>query len=87
MKNLLVIALILLSQPVFANGSHKPKPQPEVRTEVRTEVVERHHDNSKYVLVGLISGIAFCAWNPFEWTFCRTEPKKPIIEIKGKPNT
>ena len=87
MKNLLVIAILLiLSQPVFASGSHKPKP-PEVRTEVRTEVVERHHDNSKYVLLGVVAGVAFCAWNPFEWTFCRTEPKKPIIEIKGKPNT
>ena len=78
MKNLLVIAiLILLSQPVFANGSHKPKPQPEVIKE--TVVIQEDTNKAKYVVLGgiIIAGIV-CWYNE-----CWKE--KSTFTVKSRP--
>ena len=72
--------LMLLAQPVFASGSHKPAP-PKVIKE--TVVVQEDTNKAKYVVLGgvIIAGIV-CWYNE-----CWKEKPRFSLDVKERPPT
>ena len=68
--------LLLLSQPVFASGSHKPRP-PEVIKE--TVVIQEDTNKAKYVVLGGIIIASIVCWYNECWK------EKPTFTVKSRP--
>ena len=79
MKLSIVAILMLLSQPVFAGGSHNPKPSPPPEIIKETVVIQEDTNKAKYVVLGgiIIAGIV-CWYNE-----CWKE--KSTFTVKSRP--